>query len=246
MVWFAGLMVNAILRQAAIIIKSKVATVYGRFMAQFRQTQPKRFDDRFQNHEPVLDAEFEDVETAQQPSVNPSLNIAEAIAVADEKPTSKFATDKIGLSVFGKKYTKPLRDDSIAFYGFSAVLVMLSFWVSGGYSLFRQVDMMATASIKSPGISAEGVSEIADAAWRVVTIDGKNALHVEGIVRNPGTVAVHTKPVTVTVKHNNGSTKRYLLGQRGWTLGPGQEVVVSGRLDIMSDSIASVVIALSN
>jgi hypothetical protein len=213
-------------------------------MAQFRQTVPKRrarFNDRFQSDEPVLDADFETVEAASKPN----LNSAPLIDTPD-KLEPNLAGDKAGMSVFAKKYAKPLRDDSIAFYGFSAALVMLSFWVSGGYSLFRQVDLMTTSSIQTPGNFAPGVSEIADASWRVVTIGGKNALHVEGIVRNPGTVAIHAKPVTVTVKHNDGSTKRYLLGQNGWTLGPGQEIVVSGRLDIASASIASVVIALSN
>ena len=124
---------------------------------------------------------------------------------------------------------------------FGVVLVALSFWVSGGQTLFRNVDRMPVGSIKT----AIGGSEIADAAWRVVTVNGRITLHVEGIVRNSGAVAVHTKPVTVTVKQSGGSTQRYLLGQKGWTLGPGQEVVVSGRLDIASANIASVVIALT-
>ena len=207
-------------------------------MAQFRQTVQERNarpNDRFQSDEPVLDADFETVEAAS----NAGQNLAPK-ADGPHKLATKLASTKIGMSVFGKKYTKPLRDDSIAFYGFSAALVMLSFWVSGGYSLFEQIDRMPTSGIQVAS------SEIADAAWRVVTNDGKSALHVEGTVKNSGKVAVHTKPVTVTVKHNDGSTKRYLLGQKGWTLGPGQEVVVSGRLDIASASIASVVIALSN
>jgi hypothetical protein len=184
-----------------------------------------------QSTEPVLDAEFETVGEETKFESAP-------IKIEPEDR----AADKSGMSVFGKKPSRPMPDDSIAFYGFGAILVMLSFWVSGGHSLFRQIDRMPTASIQPLGAS----SEIADASWRVITADGKSALHVEGIVRNSGKIAVHTKPVTVTVKHNDGSTKRYLLGQKGWTLGPGQEVVVSGRLDITSASIASVVIALSN
>ncbi len=208
-------------------------------MAQFRQTVQERNarpNDRFQSDEPVLDADFETVEAAPKASLNSG-----AMVDTPDKVTPKLAIEKTGMSVFGKKYAKPLRDDSIAFYGFSAALVMLSFWVSGGYSLFRQIDRMPTS-----GIQLAASSEIVDASWRVVSADGKSALHVEGIVRNSGKAAVHTNPVTVTVKHNDGSAKRYLLGQKGWTLGPGQEVVVSGRLDIASASIASVVIALSN
>ena len=208
-------------------------------MAQFKQTPETlgiRFDDRFQCKEPILDADFEAVEAAP---------VAGSGTVKVKGTINKILAGKtnseIGMSVFGRTYTKPLRDDSIAFYGFSAALVMLSFWVSGGYSLFQQVDTMTTSTIQNSGLT-----EIADASWRVITNDGKSALHVEGIVRNSGKATVHSEAVTVTIEHIDGSTKSYLLGQKGWTLGPGQEVVVSGRLDIGSASIASVVIALSN
>jgi hypothetical protein len=232
MVWFAGLMVNAILRRCAIVIKSSIAKVYGSFMAQTTADQLQmrdRFADRFDQREAVVDADFETVGEGPVSDLQPKQIEAEDRHV-----------DRTGMSVFGKKPAKPQPDDSIAFYGFAVILVALSFWVSGGHSLFRNVDRITTSSVQAAS------SEIADASWRVVTGGGKSALHVEGIVKNSGKVAVHTKPVTVTVKHNDGSTKRYLLGQKGWTLGPGQEVVVSGRLDIASPSIASVVIALSN
>ena len=238
MIWFAGVMVNAILRYNAIIIISVIAKVYGRLMARPAQTHEKKRL-RLESLEAVHDADFETVEAA--PNAKPAKINAlpkHAEEIPDPMPAS---TDKIGMSVFGKKHAKPAPDDSVAFYGFSACLVALSFWVSGGHTLFRNVDMMPVAAIR---VAAS--SEIADASWRVVTVDGRTALHVEGIVRTSGTVAVHTEPVTVTVKHNDGATKRYLLGQKGWTLGPGQEVVVSGRLDIASVSIASVVIALSD
>jgi hypothetical protein len=240
-------MVNAILRRRAILIKTVLAKVYGRLMAGQTQTPQKRirFDNRFEKREPVVDADFETIVSAPNAITN---GLAAAPKTNDDTmhPTSlradKIGSDKVGMSVFGKKPARPMPDDSIAFYGFGAILVMLSFWVSGGHSLFRTVDLMPTGAIHAKNSS----SEIADTAWRVVTVDGRSALHVEGIVRNSGRLAVHTKPVTVTVKHNDGSTKRYLLGQKGWTLGPGQEVVVSGRLDIASAAIASVAITLAD
>jgi archaellum component FlaG (FlaF/FlaG flagellin family) len=243
-------MVNAILRRLAIIIKSLIAKIYGSFMAQVAQAElkmPKRLASRLDLCEAATDAEFE--------TIDPSSMGGLADGVSNDSGPEKFEpkkleaknsehgqtdSDKTGMSVFGKKSSRPAPDDSIAFYGFGAVLVVLSFWVFGGHSLFQNVDRMTTASIRAVS------TEIADASWRVVTADGKTELFVEGIVKNSGKVALHTKPVTVTVKHNGGSTKRYLLGQNGWTLAPGQEVVVSGRLDIGSASIASVVIALSN
>jgi hypothetical protein len=245
MVWFAGAMVNAILRCAAIIINSVIAKVYGRLKAQQEHMGARdrlRFDSRFESNDAVLDADFETVE-AEPNLISMNVSALTAPKTGDATPDPMpFGTDNVGMSVFAKKSANLVPDDSTAFYGFATVLVLLSFWVFGGHTLFRNVDTMPVASIRN---AATG-SEIADAAWRVVTINGKTALHVEGIVRNPGAVAVHTKPVTVTVKHGDGSTKRYLLGQKGWTLGPGQEVVVSGRLDIASTSIASVVIALSD
>lgn len=203
---------------------------------QRRQKKSFTFDQRFERNEPVLDADFETIAAdANSHKLNPSV-VAEA-----EKTEPKIQADT-GMSVFGKKSAQPKPDDKIAFYGFGSILVALSFWVSGGHALFRNVDMMPVAAIRA----AKGLPEIADPAWRVVTIDGRSALHVEGIVRNTGTAAMHTQPVTVTVKHQNGSTNRYMLGQKGWTLGPGQEVVVSGRLDIASSNIASVIIALTD
>jgi hypothetical protein len=252
MVWFAGAMVNAILRRHAIIIKSLIAKVYGRLMAGLAQTQKKqiRLNDRFESQEPVMDADFETIVSAPNAITNglaaaPKIkdNKADSPSLhADKMGSDKIGSDKVGMSVFGKKPARPMPDDSIAFYGFGAILVMLSFWVSGGHSLFRTVDLMPTGAIHAKNSSFE----IADTAWRVVTVDGRSALHVEGIVRNSGRLAVHTKPVTVTVKHSDGLTKRYLLGQKGWTLGPGQEVVVSGRLDIASAAIASVAITLAD
>ena len=158
--------------------------------------------------------------------------------IGKEKPNK----DKIGMSVFGKKSAKPLRDDSIAFYGFSVALVALSFWVSGGHALFAQIDRTVTGSIQS----SQNAAEIIDPTWRVITVDGRSALHVESVVRNSSAAAIHSGPVTVTVKHEDGSTKRYILGRKGWTLGAIQEVVVTGRLDIASASVASIVMSLAN
>jgi hypothetical protein len=241
MVWFAGLMVNAILRPRAIIIKSKLAILYGRLMAQLAQKpdrKPFRFESRFENREQVHDADFETLAAG----VILEKGVTHVVAPLESNGPEIQSTNKIGMSVFEKNMLKPAPDDVIAFYGFSAALVMLSFWAFGGHTLFRNVDFTTTSSIQTQ----RALPEIADASWRVVTIDDRSALHVEGIVRNSGNAAMHAKPVVVTVKDHNGTSKRYLLGQKGWTLGPGQEVVVSGRLDIGSASIASVVIALSN
>ncbi len=238
---FAGLMVNAILRPPAIIIKIDLALVYGRLMARLAQTPDKKpfgFEERFENRERVLDADFETVVADPQPKKS----TAPLMPDTEQSDPNAQKADKLGMSVFGKKPAKPKVDDKIAFYGFGTILVALSFWVSGGHSLFRNVDPMPVSAIKD----AKGSSEIADAAWRVVTVNGQSALHVEGIVRNSGAVAVHAKPMIVTVKLKDGAAKRYLLGQKGWTLGPSQEVVVSGRLDIASSNIASVVIELSD
>ena len=210
-------------------------------MARQTQTQQSkhiRFDSRFEKHEPVLDAEFETIPFGAKIV---SGVVADKTS-ADKIDKEKLGKDKIGMSVFGKKPAKPLRDDSIAFYGFSAALVALSFWVSGGHALFAQIDRTVTGSIQSSQLRAE----ITDPTWRVITVDGRSALHVEGVVRNPGKLTVHSGPVTVTVKHEDGSTKRYILGRKGWTLGASQEVVVTGRLDIASASVASVVMSLAN
>ncbi len=250
MPWFAGAMVNAILRRGAIIIKSSIAKVYGHLMAGSAQTRQKkfiRFDDRFERIEPVLDADFETIEavpkSSQSQSGLPKQDRPVAgYAISDLSASRTVGVNKTGMSVFSKKLSRGRPDDSVAFYAFGACLVMLSFWVSGGYSLFRSLDLTPTGAVHT----ARGSAEIADASWRVVTANGRSALHVAGIVRNSGAVAVQTKPVSVTVKHADGTSKRYFIGQKGWQLAPGGEVAVSGRLDIAPAGIASVVIALTD
>ena len=220
-----------------------MAADFGQFMAQAAQTQQTRnirFEERFEKHEQVVDAEFETIAAGAKVAAKIAVKVAEINA--DKITRNKIDTDKIGMSVFGKKPAKPQRDDSFAFYGFGVTLVMLSFWVSGGHALFAQIDRTVTGSIQS----RQKPVEIADPAWRVVTQNGQSALHVEGVVRNSGAAGVHSGPVTVTVTYEDGSTKRYLLGRKGWTLGAGQEVVVTGRLDITSAGVASVVMSLSH
>jgi hypothetical protein len=216
----------------------------GRFMARFAQAGQKggnRFEPRFNQADAVLDADFETVSESKPMPSKPNVKPDEVAPTISAQPTLTFHhPDKTGMSVFGKKPGILVRDDTVAFYGFGAALVLLSFWVSGGQSLFAKLDTTTTSSIRSDMSS----TEFKDASWRVVTLGGKSALHVEGIVRNSGAKSAHAKPVLVSVKHLDGSSKRYLLGQKGWTLGPGQEVVVSGRLDIASASVASVDIAL--
>lgn len=219
-------------------------------MARNAQTQQKkfiRFDDRFEAAESVLDADFETIEAAPKSSLSQSGlpkqdRPVAACAIPDLAASRPVDVNKTGMSVFSKKLSKARPDDSVAFYAFGACLVMLSFWVSGGYSLFRSLDLTPTGAVHT----ARGRAEMVDASWRVVTVNGRSALHVAGIVRNSSAVAVHAGPVSVAVKHADGTLKRYFIGQKGWQLTPGGEVAVSGRLDIAPAGIASVVIALTD
>lgn len=217
---------------------------YGPNMARQAQTLNKKpigFEARFINHEPVSDADFETIEASPTKAAgksNPDLITKLEFNDGGQKSAGR----QNGMSVFAKKSASNRADDLLAFYGFSACLVALSFWVSGGHSLFRNVDTMTTSALYSGNSSAE----ISDVAFQIVTLNGRSVLNVDGVVRNPGALAIHAKPVAVKVTYKDGSMKRYLLGQKGWTLGPRQEVVVSGRLDIASTTVEAVDIALTH
>jgi hypothetical protein len=196
------------------------------------------------------DAEFEMVgapshPAGEHPPAQPAFK-ANALKARQARPVHAQPAETSGLGIFRDPGETPRpQDDRIAFYGFGSILVALSFWVSGGHALFASQgpaarDMMTTSAISTPG-----TIQLVDTAWRLTGDGSDRALMIEGVVRNTGDRSGHAGPVTVRVRDETGATRSYLLGSKGWTLGPGREVVVAGRLDTGSLNIASVELLLS-
>jgi hypothetical protein len=185
---------------------------------------------------PVIDADFV--------AVGPQRNFVPK----RQKPLESTQSANEGMDLFRRGVAQATADaavekeDRTAFYGFSVLLVALSFWFSGGYTLFAR-SLPATATIQST--MHDGGAMLAETAWRVDGQPGREILRVEGIVRNPAAHAIHSETVAVQVRRIDGSKVVYRLGEKGWALGAGQEVTFTAALDIAAADVASVAFDLA-
>jgi hypothetical protein len=160
--------------------------------------------------EAVIDAEFETLDEGEPP-----------VGSARSKHSAQKPTPPGGMALFGNEavLTKP-GDDRVAFYGFSVLLVALSFWVSGGYTLAQRA-----AVPQSP-------LQLAKTQWAVVPGEKHSVLVVDGVVRNPGQTAAAGLPVAITVLKTDGSKLHYTVGTARHRLAPGQDLTFSARLEL--------------
>jgi hypothetical protein len=173
--------------------------------------------------------------------------IAPSQDTVSPKNSSKDAA-KLGMSVFarsgdlaGDPSLNP--DSQFAFYAVAGIVIALSLWISVGLAAFNRTDPITTASLNAAEQS--GQAELVNSTWRLTGENANRALTVEGIVRNPGLTGVHAGPVIVKIEFDDGSRRTFSLGREGWTLAPGNEILVSGRLDIDSKAVASVTLSLT-
>jgi hypothetical protein len=196
------------------------------------------------------DAQFEMVDPGDFSATRPraeSVPAAKPVRNTDDASHRRAAADvpSTGLGIFRDPPPARRHDDRIAFYGLGSLLVALSFWVSGGHALLSREAPAAVDGLLTSGIAAQAKGELADTAWRITGEGAARALIIEGVVRNGTQRGLHAGPVTVRVRGHDGMTRSFMLGRQGWTLGPGREVVVSGRLDIGDAGVASVEMTLT-
>lgn len=184
----------------------------------------------------VIDADFETI----RPGAAAGKMSAAEIRIEPREPRFQSApADGAGMALFSDTAPAPAaRDDRIAFYGFGALLVAFAFWVSGGHAVMTRLTAPAPEIV------------LADAQWRIDETGVTPALVVEGVLHNKGALSAPSRGVTVVVARSDGTRIITTVGAGGWRLAPGQDVVVSGRLDmapldITRASIASVDIALA-
>jgi hypothetical protein len=169
--------------------------------------------------ETALDAEFITLPADAPPDALrdlPDRSAAGADVLRTTPGMALFAEDAVPAA--------PPTDDRIAFYGFSAALVLLAFWVSGLHVLSQRFVFNAA----KPGLALESVG------WRVEAGAAGPALLVEGWLRNDGKAMAALAPVDVVVRAADGRVTSFKINPGEGALPPGRSLGVSGRLDLMA------------
>ena len=119
------------------------------------------------------------------------------------------------------------------FWAFGVVITAGAFWISGGHSLVRGMDV---SRVGNP----EQVLRLVDVTSRVERQGGNALLIVDGAALNGGDGLVALPPISINVLTENGSTTRYFLGTNDQHLGPGARFPFSSRLVAPREGVKSV------
>ncbi|WP_292897486.1 hypothetical protein [Nitratireductor sp.] len=120
-----------------------------------------------------------------------------------------------------------------AFWLFGALITVGAFWISGGHSLVRELNVLASHQ-------PQQVLQLVDVTSRVERQGDNAMLIVDGAALNGGDGLVLLPPISINVLTENGSTTRYFLGTNTQHLGPGARFPFSSRLVAPREGIKSV------
>jgi hypothetical protein len=123
------------------------------------------------------------------------------------------------------------------FWSFGLTLVVLSFWVSGGHALVRNVVLPAP----SERLQSLRIGEVKS---RIENRNGRDVLFIDGRAENHGTSATALPPIEIVVTDSNGAATRYFLGTNETELQPGDRYSFSSRLDAPRYGVKSVSVSL--
>jgi hypothetical protein len=134
---------------------------------------------------------------------------------------TRYHDEPAGMALFSDKPERASakRDNRPAFYGFSAVLVALSFWASGGHALF---------AARHGGTAASSLL-LTDTAWQA--LDGEG-LAVSAVLLNTGSTAVSAPPVSIRIRMADGRALTYRIGTGGARIAAGSTMPLSARFDL--------------
>lgn len=172
------------------------------------------------NREDFTDVDYEAV---PQPDVSP----------APARPSATAAPEGLSLLASGGAAAVASARGGPAFWAFGLLLVALTFWISGGHALVRD---MVPASVSEPAQPLR----IADVQSRVERLNGRDILLVTGRAENHGSTPLVLPAIEIAVTGNDGRLKRYNLGTRGTELGPGDRYSFSSRLEAPTNGVKTV------
>jgi hypothetical protein len=170
--------------------------------------------------EPVLDADF--ITLPADHAASPTHAPRQAA-----KPEENRAAP--GMALFdadGLPRDKPQADDRVAFFGFSVLLVLFAFWVSGGHALSDRLVATLRAPVASQGIVLDRV------AWRIEEGVAGPSLLVDGFLRNDGARLSALSPVSVVVRRSDGHVTQFRINPGTGALAPGELLGINARLDL--------------
>lgn len=119
------------------------------------------------------------------------------------------------------------------FWFAGGLAVLGAFWVSGGHA------MMPVAGLFSAAPEAADL-QIANVRSRAETVEGIEALLIDGDIRNDGEISGKVPALAVHVQSQDGATTVYKLGTLRTPLAPGAKYSFSGRLDMPKDGVKTV------
>lgn len=125
-----------------------------------------------------------------------------------------------------------------AFYALCAAIMVLSFWVSGGHSVFINQAPPKPVAIQTHDLplNLERVN------WDVRYRASKPILFVSGIVNNPHRTENIPQDITIVAEYKDGGTEKLFLKGHSQPLAPFAEYQFHGQLDLKRPEIASVAI----
>lgn len=125
-----------------------------------------------------------------------------------------------------------------AFYTLCAGIMALSFWASGGHSIFLDPTPPKPVSI----ISHHLPLNLERVNWDVRYRASKPILFVSGIVNNPHRTENTPQDITIVAQYKDGGTEKLFLKGHSQPLAPFAEYQFHGQLDLKRPEIASVAI----
>jgi hypothetical protein len=222
---FGRIMVNAALNAAAISMHARSGAWQGRMpmtgKAEFRQAGAfgRKAVDRRAGIEAPLDADFITLPADTAPARTP---MREAIVPNEQRAVPGMAL--FDDDVVSRDAHKP--DDRVAFFGFSTLLVLFAFWVSGGH-------VLADRLLPAPGAAASGSQIVLErVAWRIAGGAAGPSLLVDGFLRNDGARMSALSPVNVVVRGTDGRITQFKINPGAGALAPGEGLGVNARLDL--------------
>ncbi|MCC6203822.1 MAG: hypothetical protein IT533_02440 [Hyphomicrobiales bacterium] len=178
----------------------------------------------------VIDADY--IEVSPEPQI--SISHARTPRAAPRKPAGlAFLQRGNGRSQAGGTRGGPL------FWLAGVVAVVAAFWVAGGHSALGP-GLVAAISAQEPDLRIDNVRSSTG------TVEGEDALVVDGEIRNDGKLSGKVPALAVTVLSQGGETAVYRLGTLRTPLAPGAKYSFSGRLLMPKDGVKTVSVAFDD
>lgn len=183
----------------------------------------------------IVDAEFEVVR-------NKSDNSPRENRTAESRKTTSTPENpaRPGMEILrsGGIDRKPERG-GLPLYLAGLALAAMAFWVSGGHAMFGEIRPIESTAADTSMLRLAGIET------QNIGIGSKNYVLVSGHVKNEGTNAAASPPVSIVITDKAGQVSRYRLGSNPTLIGAGEMMPFSSRIDAPASGVGSVMVTLA-